>query len=135
MSLLEGTHFRRRFHQPRPLPPKSKELVSCLLCDTSSYPDDAEHGVGRVGRQKRCKGVLRLDKLLKHIKDKHPRSIQAEGRSLLAMGFSRTIVDDGRNHPDLSVVDDDNGPNISSAAPDISSADVAHGTPKSLAGV
>jgi hypothetical protein len=47
------------------------------------------------------------------------------------MSFSRTIVDDGRNHPELSVVDDDDG----NATPDISSADVAHGTPESLAGV
>jgi hypothetical protein len=45
-------------------------MVSCLFCDTSSYPDDAEYGGERVGKQKRCKGVLRLDKLLKHIKDK-----------------------------------------------------------------
>jgi hypothetical protein len=115
MSLLEGTHYGRSFHQPRPLPPKSKELVTCLFCDTSIYPDDAKHGVGKVGRQKRCKGVLRLDKLLKHIEDNHPRSIQVEGRSLLAMSFSRTILDDGRNRPELLVFDDDDGP----VAPDI----------------
>ena len=40
-------------------------------------------------------------------------------------------MDDGRNHPELAVVDDDDGP----VAPDISIADGAHGTPKSLAGV
>jgi hypothetical protein len=47
------------------------------------------------------------------------------------MGFSRTVVDDGHNHPELSVVGDDDG----LAAPDISSVDVAHGTPKLLGGV
>ncbi len=40
-------------------------------------------------------------------------------------------MDDGRNHPELSVVVDDDG----HVAPDISSADVAHGTPELLAGV
>ena len=53
MKLVEGTHYRRRYHQPIPTPPKSKELVSCLWCDTSSYPDDAEHSAETVGRNKR----------------------------------------------------------------------------------
>jgi len=80
--------------------------------------------------EKRCKEALRLNKLLKHVKDKDPRSIQAKGRSLLAIGFTRTHVADGRNHPEFLAVDDD-GP----AAPDIASADVAHGTPELFAGV
>ena len=37
MNLLEGTHYRRRFYQPSPLPHKSKEFVSCLFFDMSSY--------------------------------------------------------------------------------------------------
>jgi len=49
-------------------------MIICLFYDTSSYPNAAEYGGERVGTQKRCKGVLRLDKLLKHIKDKHPES-------------------------------------------------------------
>jgi hypothetical protein len=100
-------------------------MISCLFCDTSSYPDDAEYGGDRVGRQKRCKGVLRLDKLLKHIKDKHPESIPAEGRSLLAMGFTRTGGDDRPNSPEMSAGDD-----IVPTAPDLSSVDVAVGIPE-----
>ena len=88
MKLVEGTHYRRRLHQPGPTPHKCKELVSCLFCDTSSYPDDAEQEVGRVGRHKRCRGVIRLDKLAKHINKTHPECIPAEGRSLLVMGFT-----------------------------------------------
>ena len=88
IKLVEGTHYRRRYNQPSPTPRKSRELVSCLLCDTSSYPDDADHAVERVGRNKRCKGVVRLDKLMKHITSAHPECIPAEGRSLLDMGFT-----------------------------------------------
>ena len=103
IELVEGTYFRRRFHQPQPPPHKCKELVNCLFCDTSSYPDDEEHATERVGRTKRCKGVLRLDKLMSHIKDKHPECIPAEGRSLLDMGFTTTRTDnystDRRNRP------------------------------------
>ena len=40
-------------------------------------------------------------------------------------------MDDGRNYKELSTFVDDDGP----VAPDISSADVAHGTPEFLAGV
>ena len=66
IKLVEGTHYRRRFNQPSPSTRKSRELVSCLFCDTSSYLDDEAHRVERVGRNKRCKGVVRLDKLVKH---------------------------------------------------------------------
>ncbi len=78
-----------------------------------------------VGRQKRCKGVLRLDKLVKHIKDKHPENIPAEERSLLAKGFTRTGGDDRPNSPEMSVDDD-----IAPTAPDISSVDIADGIPE-----
>jgi hypothetical protein len=107
IKLVEGTHYRRRFYQPQPPPHKCRELVSCLFCDTSSYPDDEEHVAERVGRTKRCKGVLRLDKLTSHIKDKHPECIPAEGRSLLDMGFTTTRADDGPNGPESTLVDDD----------------------------
>ena len=70
IKLLEETHYRRRLYQPLPPPQKCRELVSCLFCDTSSYPDDEEHVAERVGRTKQCKGVLRLDKLMTHIKAK-----------------------------------------------------------------
>ena len=60
----------------------------------------------RVGMQKRCKRVLRLDKILKHIKDKHPESIPKEGRSLLAMVFTRRGGDDRHNSPEMSADDD-----------------------------
>jgi hypothetical protein len=105
MNLLEGTHYRRRFYQPSHVPHKSKELVNCLFCDTSSYLDDDEHAGGRVGRQKRCKGILRLDKLLKHIKDKHPECLPTEGRSLLSMGFTRAGGDVCRNISELPADD------------------------------
>jgi len=36
---------------------------------------------------KRCKGVVRLDKLMKHITNAHPECIMSEGKSLLDMGF------------------------------------------------
>jgi len=94
IKLVEETHYRRRFYQPQPPPHKCRELVSCLFCDTSSYPDDEEHVAERVGRTKRCKGVLRLDKLVSHIKNKHPECIPAEGISLLDMGFTTTRADD-----------------------------------------
>ena len=99
INLIEGTHYRRRFYQPSHVSHKSKELVSCLYCDTSSFPDDEEHAGERVGRNKRCKGVLRLDKLMKHIKSNHADCIPSEGRSLLRMGFTTTRADDGRNIP------------------------------------
>ena len=114
VKLLEGTHYRQRFYQPQPPPPKCRELVSCLFCDTSSYPDDVEHVVERVGRTKRCQGVLRLDKLMRHIKDKHPECILAEGISLLDMGFTMTRADDGPKDPKLAPVEDDPmGPDLS----------------------
>ena len=118
IKLVEGTHYRRRFYQPQPPPHKCRELVSCLFCDTSSYPDDEEHVAERVGRTKRCKGVLRLDKLVSHIKDKHPECIPAEGRSLLDMVFSTTRADDGPNGPESTPVDDD------PMGPDLSAVDV-----------
>ena len=72
INLVEGTHFRRRFNHPSHVSHKSKELVSCLFSNTSSFPDDEEHAGERVGKiNKRCKGVLRLNKLTKHIKYNH----------------------------------------------------------------
>ena len=47
------------------------------------------------------------------------------------MGFTSNGVGDGRNHPELSSVVDDDGP----VAPDISSVDVAHGPPELIVGV
>ena len=70
------------------------------ICDTSSYPDDEDHVVERPGRNKRCKGVMRLDKLLIHIKAKHPESIPAKGRSLLQMGFTRATPAPPTDLPD-----------------------------------
>ena len=129
MKLVEGTHYRRRYHQPIPTPPKSKELVSCLWCDTSSYPDDAEHSAETVGRNKRVKGVMRLDKLMKHISKDYPECISAEGRSLLDMGFTTRRADDGPNGPQLDVVDDD------PMGPDLSAGVVAVDNPNSSLGV
>jgi len=92
MKFVEGTHYRRRLHQSGPTPHKCKELVSCLFRDMSSYPNDAEHGViVRVGKHKRCKGVIRLDKLAKHINKTHPECIPAEGRSLFDMGSTMEL--------------------------------------------
>ena len=49
IKLVEGTHYRRRFNQPAPPTRKSRELVSCLFCDTSSYSRyDEEHGVENI---------------------------------------------------------------------------------------
>ncbi len=56
---------------------------------------------------KRCKGVLRLDKLMTHIKATHPECISAEGMSLLGMGFTITGADEGANVSATSPVDDD----------------------------
>ena len=58
MKLVEGTNYRRRYHQPIPTPPKSKELVSCLWCDTSSYPDDA---LSRNGRQEQASSHIYIN--------------------------------------------------------------------------
>jgi hypothetical protein len=88
MKLVEVTHFRRRLQQPSPTPHKCKELVSCLFCDTSTYPYDAKRGGVRVGTQKRCKGVICLDKLVTHTNKAHPECSPAEGRSLLDMDFT-----------------------------------------------
>ncbi len=77
IKLLEGTHCRRRLYEPHPLLHKCRELVSCLFCDTSSYLDDEEQIAERVGITKRCKGVMRLDKLMTHIKAKHQECIPA----------------------------------------------------------
>ncbi len=64
-----------------------------------SHIYDEEHAGARLGINKRCKGVLRLDKLMKHIKFNHADCIPSEGRSLLRMGFTTTRADDGRNIP------------------------------------
>ncbi len=88
IKLVEGTHYRRRLHQFGSTPHKCKGLVSCLFSDTSSYTNDAEQGVVRVDGHKRCKRVIRLDKLAKHINKTHPEYIPAEGMSLLDMGFT-----------------------------------------------
>ena len=107
IKLVEGTHYRRRYNQPSPTPAKSKELVSYLFCDTSRYPDDAAHAAERVGRNKRCKGVVRLDKLMKHITTAHPDRIPAEGRSRLDMGFTMGNGGDvAPESPELTTVDD-----------------------------
>jgi len=124
MNLLEGTRYRRRLYQPSSLPHKSKELVSCLFCDTSSYPNDEEHAGGRVGRQKWCKGVLRLGKLLKHVKDKHPECLPTEGRSLLSMGFTRTSGDVGRNNPEMPADDADDSIGIDRLSGDNADHDI-----------
>ena len=52
------------------------------------------------------KGVLRLDKLMRHINYKHPEFIHAEGRSLLDMGFTMTRADDGPSGPESAPVDE-----------------------------
>ena len=129
IKLVEGTHYRRRFKQPQPPPHKYRELVSCLFCDTSSNPDDEEHIAERVGRTKRCKGVLRLDKLMSHIKDKHPECIPAKGRSLFDMGSTKTRADDGPNGPESAPVDDD------PMGPDLSNGVVAIDNPNLSLGV
>ncbi len=51
---------------------------------------------------------------MRHINDKHPECIPAEGISLLDMGFTTTSADDGPNGPEYAPVDDDPmGPDIS----------------------
>jgi hypothetical protein len=92
IKLVEGTHYRRRLYQPTPPPHRYREIVNCLFCDTSSNPDAEEHVADSVGRRKRCKGFLRLDKLTKHIKDKHLECLPTEGTSLLRMGFTMTMA-------------------------------------------
>ena len=140
MKLVEGTHYRRRYHQPIPTPPKSKELVSCLWCDTSSYPDDAEHSAETVGRNKRVKGVMRLDKLMKHISKDHPECIPAEGRSLLDMGFTMDTggeVSAAQHTPEHFAADDvpDDAADpmladdVAQNTTSVSAADVARNTP------
>jgi hypothetical protein len=112
---FDGTHYRRRLYQPQHIPHECRELVSCLFCDTSSYPDDEEHVAERIDMTTRCKGVLHLDKLRTHIKAKHPECIPTEGRSLLGKDFTITgakdystnvsepsPVGDGHFGPDLS---------------------------------
>jgi len=86
----------------------------CLFCDNPSYPNDEDHVTDRVvGRRKRCKGVLRLDKLTKHIKDKHPECIPPEGRSIPQMGFTMTGADASPHSPKLVPADDGNiGPEM-----------------------
>ncbi len=103
MKSVEGMHYRRRLHQPSPIPHTCKELAGCLFCDTSSYPNDAEHGVVRAAsRQKRCKGVIRLDKLAKHINKTHPECIPADSLSLVDMGFTMEIGGDAApNSPEM----------------------------------
>jgi hypothetical protein len=123
IKLVDETHLRRRLHQPRPIPHKCKELVSCMFCDTSSYLDDAKHVVVRIGRHKRCKGVIHLDKLAKHINKTHPECIPAEGRSQLDMGFTmEKNGDDAPNSPAVSVGDD------SQNRPGLLASDLAHDT-------
>ena len=71
VDLLEGRHYRRRFYQPYPptnniklknkkAKKQNKEVVRCLFCDTSSYPDDVEHGGERVDMQSDAKGFFAL---------------------------------------------------------------------------
>ena len=91
---MEGKQYKRRFYQPSHVSHKSKELFSCLFCDASSFLDDGEHAGERVGRNKRCKGVLRLDNLMTHIKAKHLKCVHAKGKSLLRMSFTMTGADD-----------------------------------------
>ncbi len=40
-------------------PTNANKLSDVFCCDTSSYQDDEEHALQRVGVQKRCKGVMR----------------------------------------------------------------------------
>jgi hypothetical protein len=61
---------------------------------------------------------------MKHVKDKYPECILAEGRSLLEMGFTRASVKDGRNSPELLAVDND-----SPSVPDLLGVGVVHRTP------
>ena len=110
-------------HQHGHIPQKCKELVRCLFCNTSSYPNDAEHGVVRVGRHTRYKGVFRLDKLAKHIDKTHLECIPVEGKPLLDMGFTMESNGDvAPNIPEVSVGDD------SLNRPGLLAGDFAHDT-------
>jgi hypothetical protein len=77
-------------------------MVDYMFCRLpSDFEDDIDRG--NVWRRKQVKDGIRLNKLMKHFKAKHKGEISSEGRSLLAMGFTREY---GREATEMSQDED-----------------------------